>query len=951
MTSNNFILVCLSILFLSACSRPDSQSEHQPEPAAIEQESEFRLDFEKYTLKNGLDVIFHVDRSDPVVAVSLTFHVGSARERPGRTGFAHLFEHLLFLESENLGKGGLDELSGRIGGAGADGSTSRDQTNYYQTVPKDALEKMLWAEADKLGYFINTVTEEVLAKEKEVVKNEKRQRVDNQPYGHNDDVIGRNLYPSNHPYHWQVIGSLGDLQNATLEDVKTFYEKWYAPNNATLVVAGDIDVSQTKEWVDKYFSELSKGGDIKPQPKQPVTVEVSRRLKYEDNFARLPQLTLTWPTVPAYHRDAYALEILAELLATGKKAPLNRVIIDEKKLAPYVTAYNYNSELAGEFGFEIRAYEGTPLETVQTALNQGLELFEISGIDGADLDRIKARIETAFYTKLGSVLGKGFQLAHYNILANDPGFASEDLRRWRAVSEDDVLRVYRKYIKSKNYIATSFVPKEESDLALENSTPALIVNEQIIEGAEAEIVVAATVNFTPTPSSFDRTVEPPYGASMNIPTPKVWQTTLSNQMLLMGIEDSELPLTEFTLVIDGGLLQDDFALAGTASLLADLMMKGTATRTTIELEEAIDSLGATLSIYSDEESLVIHGQSLTRNYPALMELTTDILLEPRWDALEFNLAKQKVLSDIEEGKGDPNTVASRLYRELLYGKAHVLGIASHGNAGSVSAIKITDLKDYYKRVISPMVARFHIVGDISQPDVERSLEILNKNWLPMEVERKQYPLIVTPSEPSLYFYDIPGAKQSVFRFGYLALAETDELFYPALVANHILGGGGFSSRLTQQLREAKGYTYSIGSRFSGSRIPGPFTIRSNIRTNVTFAAAALVLEIMRDYPATFSDKDLETTRGFLLKSSARNFETHAAKIRMLEKLSNYGWQPDYIQKRLTYVKELSVSDVAAVATRHLDPNKMTYLIVGDAATQLKGLTDLGLGEPILLEPK
>ena len=275
---------------------------------------EFKVEFEKFTLENGLQVILHIDRSDPVVAVALTSHVGSAREITGRTGFAHLFEHLLFLESENLGKGGLDKMSARIGGAGANGSTSRDRTNYFQTVPKDALEKMIWAEADKLGYFINTVTDPVLAKEKQVVKNEKRQSYDNRPYGHNFSVISKNLYPASHPYSWDVIGSLEDLQNATLQDVKNFYNRWYVPNNVTLTIAGDFDVKQTKSWVEKYFGDIKRGEAIPKMEKQWVILPATKKLYYEDNFARLPQLTLTWPSVYEYHPDSYALEVLASYL-------------------------------------------------------------------------------------------------------------------------------------------------------------------------------------------------------------------------------------------------------------------------------------------------------------------------------------------------------------------------------------------------------------------------------------------------------------------------------------------------------------------------------------------------------------------------------------------------------------------------------------------------------------
>ena len=287
---NRITSLFLLLIFAAGCGQ---KTETVPQ--------EFNVEYEKFKLDNGLEVIFHIDRSDPVVAVSLTAHVGSAREKEGRTGFAHLFEHLLFLESENLGKGGLDKMTARIGGSGANGSTNRDRTNYLQTVPNDALEKMIWAEADKLGWFINTVTDPVLAKEKQVVKNEKRQGVDNQPYGHTSYVIDKNLYPKDHPYNWQVIGSLEDLQNANLEDVKEFFRRWYVPNNVTLTIAGDFNSKQAKEWVEKYFNEIASGEPIEPLTPRPGKVDVIKKLYHEDNFARLPELTLTWPAVEQYH--------------------------------------------------------------------------------------------------------------------------------------------------------------------------------------------------------------------------------------------------------------------------------------------------------------------------------------------------------------------------------------------------------------------------------------------------------------------------------------------------------------------------------------------------------------------------------------------------------------------------------------------------------------------------
>ena len=535
------------------------------------QQASFKIPYEKFSLPNGLQVVFHIDRSDPVVAVSLTAHVGSAREKEGRTGFAHLFEHLLFLESENLGKGGLDKMSSRIGGSGANGSTNRDRTNYLQTVPNDALEKMLWAEADKLGWFINTVTEPVLAKEKQVVKNEKRQGVDNVPYGHNSYVIDKHLYPADHPYNWQVIGSLEDLQNASLDYVKEFFRRWYVPNNVTLVVAGDFDPVQAKKWVNKYFAEIKRGEEVNNMPKRAGNVPQTIKLYHEDNFARLPQLTMAWPTVEQYHPDSYPLTVLAQYLSQGKKAPLYQVIVENKKLASNTSMFQRESELAGSMQLLIRAFADKDLDEVISAVNEAFAKFEKEGIAVKDLDRIKAGQERQFYNSLSSVLGKGAVLAQYNIFAGDPSFVEKDIRNILAVTPADVMRVYDKYIKGKNFIATSFVPKGKQDLALQDSKKADVVEEKIAANDNEQVDPNVNATYTKTPSGFDRSKEPPYGKEPKLTIPAVWQTKLENGIRVAGIENKEVALVQFEIVIDGGLLLDNINKVGVANMLARMM--------------------------------------------------------------------------------------------------------------------------------------------------------------------------------------------------------------------------------------------------------------------------------------------------------------------------------------------------------------------------------------------
>ena len=932
--------VCCVFTLLIAIGLAGCQPQSGEEP--------LRVDYEKFTLDNGLEVVFHIDRSDPIVAVAMTYHVGSARELEGRTGFAHLFEHLLFLESENLGKGGLDILINKVGGS-LNGSTSRDRTNYYQVVPNDALEKIIWAEADKMGFFINTVTEAVLAKEKQVVKNEKRQSVDNRPYGHTRYVIDKNLYPDGHPYSWQVIGSLEDLDRAELQDVKDFYNNWYGPNNATMVVAGDFDTAQAREWIEKYFGEFEARGEVDPQPVQRVALDESRTFYHEDNFARLPELTMVWPTVEQFHPDSYALDMLAELLSSGKKSPFYKVLVEEEKLTSGVTMFDFGSELSGQFRLMVRAFPGTSLDEVSTAVDAAFARFEADGIKEADLQRIKAGQETAFYNGLSSVLGKAFQLAHYNIFADDPGYVSREIDAILEVTADDVMRVYESYVKGKPFVATSFVPKGEQELALSGSEQADVVEEPIVQGAESEFVLTSNEGYQRTPSTFDRTVEPPFGASPEVNIPAVWTGDTANGIQVYGIENRETPLVRFNLRLKGGLLLDNPAEPGAANFLSEMLMAGTAQKTPEELEEAIDQLGASIQINAGRETFTIAGNTLAHNYPATMDLVQEIILEPRWDAEELEIVRQRILNQLRQQAGSPQAIAQQAYNTLIYGDEHILAQNRLGTLASIEAMTMEDLQAYYQANVSPSVADFHIAGAVNRAEAMAGLEGLESDWSAQEVSFPSYDMPAPIESSQLYFVDVPGAKQSVLRIGYLALPETDPDYFRANIANFKLGGGGFASELTQELREGKGYTYGIGSRFSGTDIAGPFTISSNVRSNVTLEAVGLIKDIVETYEGDFSESYLDDTKSFLIKSNARRFETLNAKLGILQNISAYGWAPDYPKSQEEIVRNITVDEVKALAGQYLDADRMIYLVVGDAETQLSRLNALGLGEATLVE--
>jgi zinc protease len=613
--------------------------------------------------------------------------------------------------------------------------------------------------------------------------------------------------------------------------------------------------------------------------------------------------------------------------------------------------FNNGDELAGEIQLRIRAFADKDLDEVAAAAIEAFARFEKEGISKKDLDRIKAGQETAFYIGLSSVLGKGFQLAQYNIFADDPGFVEKDIKNILAVTPEDVMRVYRTYIKDKPFIATSFVPKGSPELALEGSKQAEIVEEKIVQGAEESFDASQKAEYKRTPSTFDRTIEPPYGEAPEVVVPKIWEDQLKDGLKIYGIENREVPLVQFNIVIDGGQLLDDIKKVGVANLMARMMTQGTKNKTPEELEEAIQQLGASINVSADGESVRVSGNTLARNYPATIALVEEIILQPRWDPKEFELTKQSTINLIRQQMANPNAIANDAYNELLYGKDDIRSRSVFGTVDSVESITLDDLKAYYAKNISPSVARMHVVGALDKSSIVKPLANLSENWKPKKVNVPELKNPPAPKQSKVYFYDVPGAKQSVLRIGYPALAATDKDFYPATVTNYILGGGGFASRLTQTLREGKGYTYGINSFFSGSKSDGTFTISSGVRTNVTLESLQEVKGILDKYGATFSDSDLGTTKGFLIKSNARAFETAGAKLNMLENISTYGWDYDYVKQREAVVKAMTLDRIKVLSGEYLNPDKMIWLVIGDAQTQLGRLKDLGFGEPVLLNGK
>ena len=904
----------------------------------------FKINYEKYQLDNGLTVILHEDRSDPIVGVAIQYHVGSNREVPGRTGFAHLFEHMLFQESQHVGQDQFFKIIQNAGGT-LNGGTSKDGTVYYEVVPKNALETALWLESDRMGWLLSTVTQAAFENQQEVVQNEKRQRVDNRPYGHSNYVMIKNMYPEDHPYNWTTIGELEDLQNATLADVREFYEKWYGPNNATMVIAGDINKREVKSLIKKYFGEIKPGPDNgNPEP-QLVKLNNTKKVYHEDNFARSPRLTMNFASVDQRHFDAPALELLGQLLGDGKKSPLYKVIVEEKKLAPSVYAYSGTQEIAGTFDVVLTGFPSTNLTEAENAIFEAFERFEIDEFTTADLERLKAKYETSFYNGISSVLGKGYQLAYYNEYFGSPDAIAVELQKVLDVNKSDVKRVYEKYVKDQNYVLTSFVPRGKVGLVADGSKLFPIKEEKIVKNVNKS-AGSGSMDIAKIPSTFDRSSKPIDGPQPRLNLPKVWRHDYDKGISIYGAKQDELPLVSFGISIEGGMLLDDPNKIGVANLVTDIMMQGTANKTPIELEEAIDALGSSINMSTGKQSININVNTLKRNFLPTLALVEEILFEPRWDSNEFDRVKRQTAELIKRRSAVPSTIASRVFNKLNYG-SHILANPTLGTVESVQSISLNDLKNYVNANFSADLATISIVGDVSRSEAVNAFKNMVNRWDVQNVNFNNYEIPNPNKSAKVYFVDVPNAKQSEIRIGYLGIPRTHEDFYATTVMNMKLGGN-FSGDVNMVLREEKGFTYGARTRFSGSKYPGTFIASSAVRSNTTEESVNIFKNLLTNYSNPISEDDLEFTKNVTLKSNARRFETLGALRGMIANIATYDLPFDYIKAEEEQVRGMTIQSHNQLVKKYIRPDEMIYLVIGDAKTQMDGLKSLGYGDPVLL---
>ena len=910
---------------------------------------EISLPYESYTLDNGLKVVLHQDHSDPIVALTIQYHVGSGREQPGKTGFAHFFEHMLFQRSENLPRNAFFKNIAEMGGS-FNGSTNTDGTNYYEVVPRDALEKILWMESDRMGFFINTVTQGGLEREIDIVSNEKRQNYDTQPYGQSSVIVAQEFYPKGHPYSWTTIGEIDDLRGATIEDVKKFYGTYYVPGNATLVLAGDFDLIQTKELIQKYFGEIDKG-IVPPKPKpQPVKLTETKKMMWEDDFARLPQLSLYYSGVEQYHPDSYALSYFTSLFSSGKKSPLYKVIVEEKKLAPSASANAMGREIAGQVSVSVRAFNNINLNDVYAAIQEAFIRFETDGVDEEELERLKIMQEVNVYSRLAGIQGKSSMMARDNEFGGSPTKSIDDIAKYKAVTKEQIMAVYNKYIKGQHHLVLSMVPKGKTNLAFADSKLAVISTEKAEDiTSKSQEGVIIDDPYERTPSSFDRSVEPGYLPNKpEIKTPIIWNYQAGNGMKVYGITHDELPLVQVNITIPGGSLLDPQGKRGVAYLNARLMTEGTALKTAEELESAMGKLGARISVSPGLERTNISISSLVKNFDQVMALAEEIILQPRFDQDALDRVKSQTKTMIVSQNTSPSTIARNTRDKLIYGDGHILALNEYGTAESIDAITMDDIKAYYSAYFSPSISSFNIVGKIDQATTQARITSLVDNWKSKDVTIPVPDKGVSAKGKTIYLVDNPGVTQSMLHVSKQAMPMNHPDYYPTIIANYRLGSGS-QGLLFEYLRLQRGYTYGASSSITTGKYYTNFTGLSSVQGTKTKESVELFVDLIGNYASYYDQALLDVTKNSMLRAMASAFETPAALTNMLSNISYYNLPFDYVKQNEKTLNNITVDQVKEIITKHLNLNDMVIVVVGDAKLQQKPLETLGLGKAVLVK--
>jgi len=906
----------------------------QAPPEAARDHEVPALAVEKYTLPNGLTVLLHEDRKIPVAAVHLWYKVGSKDEKPGRTGFAHLFEHLMFQGSAHHDAdyfGPLEPL-----GAEINGNTTEDRTVYFESVPRNATELALWLEADRMAGLIPAATRAKLDNQRDVVKNERRESVENVPYGLAEEALRRALYPEGHPYRHEVIGSMADLSAAGLDDVADFFRTYYAPDNAILCVAGDIDREQVKGWIDRLFGPIPKGPAVErprawaPKLDGPVHIEQTDRVS-------LPRAQLVWPTVPSLHPDEPALDVLASVLGgLDKENRLYRALMHDRRLAAEVSAQHPTLQLAGTFEVDLLAPPGGDLDEIVAIARAEIDRLKREGPTPDEVAKSRNARESGLILGLQSALAKAETFCLYEAVSGDPIGYRDELRRLFAVTPEDVKRVANRYLTDA-CIRLDVTPGPPPERPEEPEAPA----GEVEDG----------------PSPFDRPREaggdafppmPQVGPPPEYTPPAFEKRTLTNGLPVWIVSRRELPIVSFRLVVRAGETSTPAGKEGLASLAIGLLDAGTARRDAFQVAGELAEIGASLDLTCGLEWGAATVTTLLRHRDRALDVFADAILRPSFPPDEVERRKALRLADLESRRDSADEVAEDLFPRLIFGEGHPYGRPRLGSPDSVGSITREDAVAFHRAHFTPTASTLIVVGDVEPDAIVATLETRFGGWEP-----RPAPPPVLPGPPAadragrIFLVDKPGAAQSVIAVGGLGVARKSPEVAALGVLNAIVGGQ-FSSRLNMNLREDKGYSYGIGSEFVSLRSPGWFEVRGSVQTPTTRASLE---EIRRELaglhgPRPISEEEVDAARRRAVYGFPSRFESTFDVADQLSTLAAYGLPDDHLATYLGRVRAADRAEIRRLAEAYLKPEAMTTLVVGDRAAIGPELAGLPGGEAV-----
>ena len=881
-----------------------------------------KIAFEKYTLPNGLQVILHVDRKLPIVHVNEWFHVGSKNEKPGRTGFAHLFEHLMFEGSKGSPEKYLnvaEKLGANLRERGVNGTTSNDRTNYFITVPLGSFERVLWLESDRLLTLMDFLTKENLDHQRDVVKNERRQGLENQPYGRAFKLIFENLYPAQHPYSWPVIGSHEDLSAATFDDVKEFFKTYYTPNNLSLAITGDFDPAEAKRLVEKYFASIPAGPALDRPGRYLAALGGEKVVEVND---RVPQerVYVAWPTSEFFSADEAPLNLTSRLLTDGLASRLNKALVYDKPLCTNVNSFNDTNEIAGEFIVIATARPGASLAEIEKTIGEEIAKLAKAGPTTEELSRAQAKQEYDFVTGLegiGGFGGKADLLNTYNTFLGDPGKLEADVLRHRHVTAADVQRVAAKWLDNRNRLLVRFHPEASGRVA------------------------SATL---------DRSKVPAVGSDKPFHTPLVKKSRLANGLEILVVERPELPKVAVTLASKCGSADDPAGKEGVAYLATQTMDTGTKTRKDLDIENSLGNLGTALTGDTGRESARVSFEVLKRNLVPALEVFADVIQNPTYPAAEFEREKKRHLDALAQQAKEPNAIARRVGRILAFGARHPYGRPAQGTPGTVGSITREEVAKFHDERWKPGSSALVFVGDVTVAEAEALAKKVLGGWSGSAAPAAAIPAPSPAAAGKIYLIDRQDAAQTAV-IQILPAPKRKSAEYDALRLADAVWGGGFGTRLNMNLREDKGYSYGTFSFPELNHEAGAWFAAGGVQTNKTKESVVEFDKELKGMAGArpITVKELDDAKLNLLRGYAQRFETLGRIAGQVAELWGGDLPMEELQRISDGTAKTTLEETLATAKKWADPSHASLLLVGDLGKIRPGVEQLKLGEIVVLD--